>query len=141
MKLLTAAQMREVDRITIEECGVPGPVLMHEAAQAVVRLLQQQYGAALRGRVGILCGRGNNGGDGMVVARLLRDRGVAVRLVLLGDPAGIRGDAALAWNAVQAIGQSQTPDFDLRIVLDESAWPAAFDALRRCSLLVDAVLG
>lgn len=141
MKLLTATQMREVDRTTIEECGIPGPVLMHEAAQAVVRLLQQQYGAALRGRVGILCGRGNNGGDGMVVARLLHGLGVAVRLVLLGDPAGIHGDAALAWNSVQAIQQSQHPDFDLHIVADESAWPAAFDTLKRCSLLVDAVLG
>lgn len=141
MKLLTAAQMREVDRITIEECGIPGPVLMQEAAQAVVRLLQQQYASELRGRVGILCGRGNNGGDGMVVARLLREMGVEVRLVLLGDPSGIRGDAAQAWQAVQALQRSRQPEFDLQIVLDEASWPDALDALQRCGLLVDAVLG
>ena len=70
MKALTAAEMREVDRLTIE-AGIPGIVLMENAGHRVVEFLTGRFGPLSGHRIAILCGKGNNGGDGMVVARQL----------------------------------------------------------------------
>ena len=73
MKVLTAAQMREIDRRTIE-MGIPGLVLMENAGHRVVELLAQKFAPLAAQRIAILCGKGNNGGDGLVVARQLFTR-------------------------------------------------------------------
>ena len=78
MRILNAAQMREADRFTIEEIGIPSLVLMENAGRQVVAAIEAAYEARLNGRVAVLCGRGNNGGDGFVVARTLMQRGVGV---------------------------------------------------------------
>src|SRR5512136_2550158 len=92
MLACTAAQMREIDRTAIEDYGVPGVVLMESAGRGVVDVL-----AALRSpaglRVVVLCGSGNNGGDGFVIARHLIGRGARVRVLLAADRAKIAGDA------------------------------------------------
>ena len=92
MLVCTAAQMRELDRTTIEDYGVPGVVLMESAGRGVVEVI-----ASLRSldglRVLVLCGRGNNGGDGFVIARHLMNRGARVRTYLIADRAKIGGDA------------------------------------------------
>src|SRR6185503_13129811 len=89
--VLTAAQMREADRRTIEGIGLPGAVLMENAGAAVAHWTRLRFPEARHPL--ILCGRGNNGGDGFVVARRLRDLAPAV--LLLGARADVRGDAAL----------------------------------------------
>ena len=92
--LYRAAQVRELDRITIEEYGIPGATLMERAGAAAFALIRERW-PRLR-HLSVLCGIGNNGGDGYVVARLAREQGLEVSLLQLGDPARLRGDALMA---------------------------------------------
>src|SRR5277367_4900864 len=80
MKVLTAAQMREVDRLTIE-AGTSGDVLMERAGRRVVEVMEREFSPLARQRVVVFCGKGNNGGDGLVVARLLKDRVGALQVI------------------------------------------------------------
>ena len=95
MKILTAAQMREVDRRTIE-MGVPGAVLMEHAGGRVVELLTERFSPLADQRIAVFCGKGNNGGDGLVVARQLfeRYRPRVLHVMLAADPAEMKGEAA-----------------------------------------------
>ena len=93
MRVLNTAQMREADRRTIDDIGIPSLVLMENAGRQVVAAMEAAYEGRLNGRVAVLCGRGNNGGDGFVVARTLAQRGVDVSVFLLGRVAEVRGDA------------------------------------------------
>lgn len=99
--------MRELDRIAIEEQGIPGYELMQRAGQATYAAIIERYPAARRWLV--LCGAGNNGGDGYVIARLGRVHGVAIELIALTDPAQLRGDAAQAWKDFVATGGAVIP--------------------------------
>src|SRR3954447_5863170 len=119
--LPVAEEMRETDRWAIEERGIPGMELMERAGKAVARQV-----VALRpdGPVIVVCGKGNNGGDGFVIARLLREAGRAVRVVLAGEPDGIEGDAA---EALRRLGEQPQP-FSAR-------------ALEGAAVAVDALLG
>jgi ADP-dependent NAD(P)H-hydrate dehydratase / NAD(P)H-hydrate epimerase len=103
MKVLTAAQMREVDRRTIE-LGIPGIVLMENAGHRMVEFLERQFAPLSAQRVVVLCGKGNNGGDGMVVARQLwlRFSMAALDVVLLAEPEDLQGDAAANYRMLQA---------------------------------------
>src|SRR6476620_10084357 len=92
-EVLTTAQMREADRLAIAG-GSPGSVLMDRAGAGVADVVCRRHGAGARALV--LCGPGNNGGDGFVAARILAARGFRVSLALLGDRAALRGDAAAA---------------------------------------------
>jgi NAD(P)H-hydrate epimerase len=105
MKVLTAAQMREVDRRTIE-MGMPGIVLMENAGSRVVEFLAQTFAPLESQRIVILCGKGNNGGDGMVVARQLyiRFHPRELHVVLLADPAEMKGDAAANFRMLGVCG-------------------------------------
>src|SRR5678810_1029716 len=95
MRVLNSAQMREADRRTIEEIGIPSLVLMENAGRQVVAAIEAVHGDLLEGRVAVLCGRGNNGGDGFVVARTLVQRGIDTLVVVIGTIADVRGDARI----------------------------------------------
>src|SRR5215510_16165378 len=84
VRILTAAQMRDADRQTIEEIGIPSLVLMENAGRQVVAAIEAAYETRLDGRVAVLCGRGNNGGDGFVVARTLLQRGIDTAVFVIG---------------------------------------------------------
>src|SRR6266852_5881229 len=105
MKVLTAAQMREVDRLTIER-GIPGLILMENAGIRVVEFLTERFSPLSGERVAVICGKGNNGGDGLVVARQLytRFRPRALHVVLKADPADLRGEAAENLRMLSACG-------------------------------------
>ena len=92
MKIVTTAEMRAIDRATSERYGVPSLTLMENAGSAVAEHVLAHYGAALK--IVVFCGKGNNGGDGFVAARLLHEEGKTVQVILLADPASLRGDAA-----------------------------------------------
>src|SRR5580692_391692 len=92
MKIVSAAEMREIDRSTSERFGVPSLTLMENAGSAVARFVLSDYPQAER--VSVICGKGNNGGDGFVAARKLLEAGRAVRVLLLCHPEDLRGDAA-----------------------------------------------
>lgn len=128
MRTLTAAQMREADRRCIEELGIPGAVLMNNAGKAV-------FDEITKGPVGVVCGKGNNGGDGYVVARLCLAAGFETRLVLVADPESISGDAAVFMRAFEKLGGTITSARD-----PESA-AGAVAALADCAVLIDALLG
>ncbi|HET7434945.1 MAG TPA: NAD(P)H-hydrate dehydratase [Thermoanaerobaculia bacterium] len=133
MKILDAAQMRNIDRRTTERFGVPSIVLMENAALAVVDAIFEHYGDAER--VALICGTGANGGDGFAVARHLENRGVVPVLLIAGDRASIRGDAQTNLTICERLG---IPIYDIREEGDvETALAHAADA----DLLVDALFG
>lgn len=104
MKVLTARQMREMDRRTIE-AGVPGLILMENAAMRVVEFLAQRYAPLERHHIVVCCGKGNNGGDGLAIARQLRTRFVArVEVVMACAPEELRGDALANWRMLLVCG-------------------------------------
>lgn len=92
--LYTAAAVRELDRVAIADCGIPGAVLMKRAGRALFAELLQRWPQPAH--VHVFCGTGNNGGDGFVVAALARQRGLAVTVWQVGDPGRIGGDALAA---------------------------------------------
>jgi hydroxyethylthiazole kinase-like uncharacterized protein yjeF len=93
MRVLNASQMREADRRTISEIGVPSAVLMENAGRQVVAAMEASFENLVELHVAVLCGHGNNGGDGFVVARTLWQRGVEVLTFLVGPSSAVRGDA------------------------------------------------
>lgn len=134
IKLLTSTEMREVDRATIEDYGLPGAVLMEHAGLATARAAREMVerpGA----HICVLCGRGNNGGDGFVAARWLRRWGFVPEVFLFGDPAELEGDARLnfsLWRRAGYEAESITSSGDLVVLVG---------SLRRCELVIDALLG
>jgi NAD(P)H-hydrate epimerase len=93
MKIVTADEMRAIDRATSERFGVPSLTLMENAGAAVADYVITHYPEV--GRIVVFCGKGNNGGDGFVAARRLHEQGKKVQVILLADPADLRGDAAV----------------------------------------------
>src|SRR3954465_4114066 len=91
LRVLNAAQMREADRRTTEDIGIPSLVLMENAGRQVVAALESVYQDLGDRKVAVLCGRGSNGGDGFVVARTMAQRGVDVSVFLLGSVVDVRG--------------------------------------------------
>jgi NAD(P)H-hydrate epimerase len=112
MKLVTAAQMQTLDRRTITEALVPSSVLMERAGEGVVTHLEEQYGPPRGKTVTIFCGKGNNGGDGLVVARLLHRRRALVQVFMLAPLADLSRDAAVMYRRfVKAAGRSAIKPF------------------------------
>jgi hydroxyethylthiazole kinase-like uncharacterized protein yjeF len=128
MKVLTATQMRAVDRRTIES-GIPGIVLMENAGHRVVEFLEKRFAPLAAQRIAILCGKGNNGGDGMVVARQLatRFRRESLDVVLFGAPEELKGDAAANLKMLEACGCAVAREIPPRA--------------RLATLVIDALLG
>ncbi len=135
--ILTAGQMREVDRVTSEERGVPGLILMENAGSRVYELLAHRFSPLSRQRVVVLCGKGNNGGDGLVVARHLITRGrpLSLDVILLCDPQRLDGDAAANYRMLQAV------DGKVTVAADAEGWKRARHVLGPATLVVDALLG
>lgn len=131
MKVASVQEMRSRDRAAIERFGIPEEILMENAGMAVVRVLRERYGIAER-RFVVLCGTGNNGGDGLVVARHVHSAGGAVAVVILGDPTRFSGAAALNLELVRR----------LPIVVSTLENAATLGhALRKCDVVVDAIFG
>ena len=101
--ILSRDQSRAVDEIAINEFGVPGIILMENAGRNVAELLVQQ---SPLGQVTILCGKGNNGGDGFVIARNLDNQGIPVSVFLVENPNKLAGDAATNFQIIQRSGIS-----------------------------------
>jgi ADP-dependent NAD(P)H-hydrate dehydratase / NAD(P)H-hydrate epimerase len=135
MKALTAAQMRETDRLTTERYGVSSIQLMENAGAAIADFLRERFVEIARRRIVVLCGKGNNGGDGLVVARLLKDSGCAPKVFLFANPSTVGGDAAVnlkRWQ--QARGE-------LQLVTSQAEWESVRPALGEADLIIDALLG
>ena len=116
MRILNADQMREADRRTIQDIGLPSLVLMENAGRQVVAAIESLYPDLGDRRVAIVCGKGNNGGDGFVVARTLHQRGVDVSVFLVGKIAEVKGDARINLEILGRLGVTVVE------VADEPAW-------------------
>jgi ADP-dependent NAD(P)H-hydrate dehydratase / NAD(P)H-hydrate epimerase len=131
LPVLTAAEMREADRRTIEEVGLPGAVLMENAGAAVAAVVDRRFPGARRPL--ILCGKGNNGGDGFVIARRLLPRDPIT--ILLGQRSEVRGDARVHLGVLERSGGV------VQEVIDASAWGTVLSQATASEVVVDALLG
>ena len=134
MILLTAAQSRELDRLSQQKYGVRSYDLMTNAGDAVARVIARRWPEAMARGVLVVAGKGNNGGDGLVAARRLHQAGERVRAVLLARQADSRGDAARACSDLAAVGGVVVE------VTDETALAAAM-ADEPAGVIVDAIFG
>jgi NAD(P)H-hydrate epimerase len=137
MHVLSAPEMQACDRATTERFGIPSLDLMRAASAAVAAFARQQFPQARR--VTVVCGRGNNGGDGMMAARLLASAGLEVTTLLLGAPGGLKGDAAEAWRELTRL-ESEPANGLVHIVETAEDLDQYTDALK-ADLILDAVLG
>jgi len=127
--------MRDADRRTIEEIGIPSIVLMENAGRQAVAAMEAAYDDLATSQVGVLCGRGNNGGDGFVVARTLVQRGIDVGVFLLGSVSEISGDARINLEVLGRIGLTVVE------ITTAQEWELHFTEISECDLVVDAILG
>jgi ADP-dependent NAD(P)H-hydrate dehydratase / NAD(P)H-hydrate epimerase len=135
MRVLNSSQMREADRRTIDDIGIPSLVLMENAGRQTVAAMEAVHSDLSERQVAVLCGRGNNGGDGFVVARTLAQRGVDVSVFLLGRVADVRGDARTNLEILGRLGITVVE------VADSQAWELHFSEVSDCTLIVDAIFG
>jgi NAD(P)H-hydrate epimerase len=129
--LLTRAQARALDDRAIHELGIPSIVLMENAGRGMAELLRR---LGIQGPVVVCCGKGNNGGDGFVIARHLGIAGANVRVLLFADPAALTGDAAVN----HAILVKASQPVEVMLPLDEARFQAA---LGGADWVVDALFG
>jgi ADP-dependent NAD(P)H-hydrate dehydratase / NAD(P)H-hydrate epimerase len=131
MKIVSAEEMRAIDRTTSERFGVPSLTLMENAGTAVAEYVLANHGSAHH--IVVFCGKGNNGGDGLVAARVLLERGKAVQLILLADPAELGGDAARMYGKLPIVATIARSSDDLK--------SEPVRQLLAADLYLDAVLG
>jgi len=104
MKVFTAQQMRDFDRAATDQYGIPSIVLMENAGRQAVAAMEAAFEDLATSKVGVLCGRGNNGGHGFVVARTLAQRGIEATVFLLGSVGDVRGDARINLEILGRVG-------------------------------------
>jgi NAD(P)H-hydrate epimerase len=127
--------MREADRRTIEEVGLPSIVLMENAGRQVVAAMEAAFEDLASRRVAVVCGHGNNGGDGFVVARTLAERDMDVAVYLVGEAAGVKGDARANLDVLRNLG------LDVVEIGDAGAWELHGTDVLGADLIVDAMFG
>ncbi|HMB16241.1 MAG TPA: NAD(P)H-hydrate dehydratase [Pelovirga sp.] len=134
MQLYSAAEMVAADRYAIDTLGIPGAVLMENAGRACAQLLEERYAECFPGPIVVIAGKGNNGGDGYVIARILADHGWQVTTLILAQPDKIAGDAAIMLQVLHHCGG--------RVVFvdDEEVLGQHFEELQS-RLIVDALFG
>ncbi len=135
MRILNADQMREADRRTIQDIGIASLVLMENAGRQVVAAIESLYADLAERRIAIVCGKGNNGGDGFVVARTLQQRGFDVSVFVIGRIGDIKGDARTNLTILGNIGQTVVE------VADETAWELHGSEITAHDLIIDAMFG
>jgi len=141
MKALTAAEMREVDGQTTARFGIPGLQLMESAGQQVCEVILRWLGGGRAPesqhevKISILCGKGNNGGDGLVVARHLKVAGIEPQVYFFGDPTKMTGDAGENFQRWRSAGGA------VNVLEKESEWEKVRGAIGSSDVIVDALLG
>jgi len=135
MKILTAAEMREVDRLSTERHGVPSLDLMENAGKSVAEFVQSRFSDFAARHIAVLCGKGNNGGDGFVVARHLLRMGAKPAVYLVADAQEVKGDAATN------LKRWKTASGKTHVIQKPSDWHAAKAVLSTADVVIDALLG
>jgi hydroxyethylthiazole kinase-like uncharacterized protein yjeF len=133
MKLVDAAGMRAIDNHCIEKLDVPGLKLMESAGVGTVRFIEREVGPQAGKRIAVVCGKGNNGGDGFVIARELRSSGAAVKTYLVGQRGDVAGDARAS---LEKLGSEDVVELSGGRSVGELV-----EVMTKCDLVVDAVFG
>jgi len=132
MKIITAQQSRNIDKRAIRDFGIPGLVLMENAASAVMAEMEQFFDGLAGVKIGIVCGKGNNGGDGLALARRLRIRGITVRVALLASFGAVKSEAKVNLTILRKMDVEILQNATVRSLADLISWS---------DILVDAMLG
>ena len=135
MKVVTAEQMQELDRKTIETYRIPGMVLMENAGRGAAQVIQNAFPDLQTKRVAIISGKGNNGGDGLVIARCLLNQGIPVKVFLLADPNALRGDASTHFQIFRHMKG------EVISVPSSKEYQKVKKDLEKSDLLIDAIFG
>jgi ADP-dependent NAD(P)H-hydrate dehydratase / NAD(P)H-hydrate epimerase len=135
MRLVGSREMQEMDRFAIEEIGIPGAVLMENAARGATRVFLEHFDPPEGSRIGILCGRGNNGGDGYVMARYLQRARMRVTVAVLCDPSRVSGDGLLQLEIIRRLG------LEILEAPGPEEWAESRNRLEDCDYLIDGILG
>ncbi len=135
MKVASSAEMKTLDQRAIEEYGIPGVVLMENAAIQLVRVLLENYKQFTHGKFFIFCGKGNNGGDGFAIARHLANQGRQVNIILLAEPEKIGGDAAVNLRIAQKMG------LPFQTITTSEKLLSLRQAISGQDLVIDAIFG
>jgi hydroxyethylthiazole kinase-like uncharacterized protein yjeF len=135
MKILTSREMKEIDRTAIEEIGIPGPVLMENAGLQIMRALRTKFPHPAGERIVIVAGKGNNGGDGLVVARHLANAGGKPKVLLLASIDEVKGDAAVNLGIALKLG------LEVAEVRTEAEWKKRRRDLAQATIILDALFG
>lgn len=133
MKVVTAQEMRQIDQQTIEEIGIPGAVLMEHAGTAIVQAIREHFPECQR--IAVIVGKGNNGGDGLVVARQLAHAGQPIQIFLVSPPESFAGDALTNLQIAQNL------DLSITSVLSEDELKGAKSQIASADLIVDSIFG
>lgn len=137
MKILNVSEMREVDRLTTERHGISQTSLMNAAGTQVARFVAAHFAPIDDRRIVVLCGKGNNGGDGFVAARALREMGAAPEVLLFADPPELRGEAAESFKRLRG----PNGGIGLSVVRDAADWEKVRQSLVSARVIIDALLG
>ncbi len=135
MKALTAAEMRDVDRLTTERYGIPSLQLMENAGKTVFEHLCATLGDNAASHTAVLCGKGNNGGDGFVAARFLQEKGLKPSVYLFAEPQAVRGDASENFARLKKSGAN------IRIITAPAQWDSVRSEVAKSRVIVDALFG
>ncbi len=135
MILLSAAESRELDRLSQSKYGIDSYALMRRAGETVADLTLRRWPDAARGAVAIVAGKGNNGGDGLVAARKLTQAGIATRVLMLAPPEALKGDAARAWRDFAAAGGAAS------VAETGAEIDKFFAAAEKPAAVIDAIFG
>ena len=135
MRLVKSSEIQEMDRITIEEMGIPGVVLMENAARGATRAFLDHFDPPVGSYALILCGRGNNGGDGYAIARYLHQEKLRVTVIVLAETAKIRGDALLNLEVIKRMG------LNIIEAASRDGWNRTSELISTCDYIIDGILG
>ncbi len=135
MYLVTASEMREMDHQTIESFGLPGRILMENAGRGATRFFLEQFEGVENKKIAVVAGRGNNGGDGFVIARYLAQKGIRVTVFLLSQSLKVKGDAAANLKLLAPL------DVQVIEIPDHTTFSAHKIAMRHHDIWVDAIFG
>src|SRR5215472_17096490 len=135
MKALTAAEMREVDRLTTERYGIPSLQLMENAGTQFFDFLRFSHSEIAASHASVLCGKGNNGGDGLVVARLLQEKGLKPSVYLFAEQAAVQGDAG------ENLARLKKSGAKIQEITNGAKWEQARREVAKSRVIVDALLG
>jgi len=135
MYLVTANEMQKMDRLTIESFGLPGRILMENAGRGATQFFLEKFKGAENKKIGVIAGRGNNGGDGFVIARYLAQKGISVTVYLLSEHQKVSGDAAAN---LRLLSPLKIPVIEMP---DIKSFSAHETAMRHEAIWIDAILG